>query len=100
MLQNPEDSASAQTLLGLLHLNRSRDPLLPGGSKTRQKAYELGLSLVNQAFKKDNTIAACMGPLGNHLLLQNQGDKVWIFVSLFLPIAQLSLTTSVAASTR
>ncbi|GAA5937370.1 uncharacterized protein JCM15063_002885 [Sporobolomyces koalae] len=86
---NPEDSASAQTLLGLLHLNRSRDPLLPGGSKTRQKAYELGLSLVNQAFKKDNTIAACMGPLGNHLLLQNQGDKA---MKLFERALQFSET--------
>ncbi|GAA5893159.1 uncharacterized protein JCM6883_007583 [Sporobolomyces salmoneus] len=72
---NPSNSTSAQTLLGLLHLNRSRDPLLVGGSKARTKAYELGLSSLQQAFKKDNTIAACMGPLGNHLLIQNANGQ-------------------------
>ncbi|GAA6062434.1 hypothetical protein JCM10212_003308 [Sporobolomyces blumeae] len=70
---NPNNSTSATTLLGLLHLNRSRDPLLPGSSAARTKAYELGIGLVQQAFKKDNTLAAAMGPLGNHLLIQNQG---------------------------
>ncbi|GAA5832010.1 hypothetical protein JCM3766R1_003684 [Sporobolomyces carnicolor] len=72
---NPSNCTSAQSLLGLLHLNRSRDALLPGGSRARTKAYELGLSLLNQAFKKDNTIAACMGPLGNHLLIQNANGQ-------------------------
>ncbi|GAA6004613.1 hypothetical protein JCM11491_002168 [Sporobolomyces phaffii] len=70
---NPAHSTSAETLLGLLHLNRSRDPLLAGGSAARTKAYELGLSHVQQAFKRDNTIAACMGPLGNHLLISTAG---------------------------
>ena len=74
-MQNPSNCTSAQSLLGLLHLNRSRDALLPGGSRARTKAYELGLSLLNQAFKKDNTIAACMGPLGNHLLIQNANGQ-------------------------
>lgn len=51
--------------------------MLKGGNKMRLKAYELGIGLVQQAFKRDNTLAACMGPLGNHLLIQNaQGQGI------------------------
>ncbi|GAA6014604.1 hypothetical protein JCM10207_006875, partial [Rhodosporidiobolus poonsookiae] len=62
-------SPSAPLLLGLLHLNASKDPLLPGGDDARATAYERGLRLVQQAFKRDNTSAgaAAMGPIATHL---------------------------------
>jgi len=50
-------------------LNRSKNPLLPGGEIQRTKNYSIGLKYLQNAFKKDNTIAACMGPLGNHLFI-------------------------------
>ncbi|GAA6001271.1 uncharacterized protein JCM10292_006986 [Rhodotorula paludigena] len=71
MAVNPSSSSpSAPLLLGLLHLNRSKDPLLAGGSEARTAAYSLGLTLVQQAFKKDNTSAsaAAMGPMAAHFL--------------------------------
>lgn len=71
--QNPNSSSpSAPLLLGLLHLNASKDPLLPGGPASRSAAYERGLTLIQAAFKKDNTSAgaAAMGPIASHLLLQ------------------------------
>lgn len=71
--QHPESpSPSAPLLLGLLHINASKDPLLPGGEAARAAAYERGLLLIQQAFKRDNTSssAAAMGPLSRQLLLQ------------------------------
>lgn len=68
--------------------------MLPGGSKNRLKAYELGIGLVQQAFKRDNTLAACMGPLGNHLLIQNLNGQGVQQVK-FLPSLSLSLNESV-----
>ncbi|BGP07002.1 protein required for normal CLN1 and CLN2 G1 cyclin expression [Rhodotorula toruloides] len=73
MQVNPNSSSpSAPLLLGLLHLNASKDPLLPGGPASRSAAYERGLTLIQAAFKKDNTSAgaAAMGPIASHLLLQ------------------------------
>ncbi|GAA5918530.1 hypothetical protein JCM1841_003285 [Sporobolomyces salmonicolor] len=73
LIVNPAASPSATLLLGLLHLNRSRDPTLPGGDDARASAYEKGLGLLQAAFKRDNTLAAAMGPLGGHMLLQKDG---------------------------
>ncbi|GAA5864342.1 hypothetical protein JCM1840_006751 [Sporobolomyces johnsonii] len=73
LIVNPTASSSATVLLGLLHLNRSRDPTLPGGDDARASAYEKGLGLLQTAFKGDNTLAAAMGPLGGHMLLQKNG---------------------------
>ncbi|GAA5900706.1 hypothetical protein JCM6882_000946, partial [Rhodosporidiobolus microsporus] len=63
---NPSSaSPSASLLLGLSHLNASKDPLHPGGLAAREAAYERGLELVQGAFRKDNTStgAAAMGVL-------------------------------------
>ncbi|KPV77301.1 uncharacterized protein RHOBADRAFT_51178 [Rhodotorula graminis WP1] len=71
MVVNPNNkSPSAALLLGLLHLNASKDPLHPGGSTARTAAYARGLALIQAAFKKDNTsaTAAAMGPIASHLL--------------------------------
>ncbi|GAA5893890.1 hypothetical protein JCM8208_001270 [Rhodotorula glutinis] len=71
MAVNPNNkSPSAALLLGLLHLNASKDPLHPGGSTARTAAYARGLALIQAAFKKDNTsaTAAAMGPIASHLL--------------------------------
>ncbi|GEM08555.1 pol II transcription elongation factor [Rhodotorula toruloides] len=73
MQVNPNNSSpSAPLLLGLLHLNASKDPLLPGGPASRSAAYGRGLTLIQAAFKKDNTSAgaAAMAPIASHLLLQ------------------------------
>ncbi|GAA5839447.1 hypothetical protein JCM11251_002729 [Rhodosporidiobolus azoricus] len=69
MVVNPSSSSpSAPLLLGLSHLNASKDPLHPGGLSARSEAYEKGLKLVQIAFKKDNTSAGAgaMGVLAAH----------------------------------
>lgn len=65
-------SPAAPLLLGLLHVNASKDPLLPGGDAARAAAYERGLVLIQQAFKRDNTSSAtaAMGPLSAQYLSQ------------------------------
>lgn len=71
--QHPESSSpSAPLLLGLLHVNASKNPLLPGGDLARAAEYERGLVLIQQAFKRDNTssAAAAMGPLSSQYLSQ------------------------------
>ncbi|GAA5870591.1 hypothetical protein JCM8547_002055 [Rhodosporidiobolus lusitaniae] len=75
---NPSSpSPSAPLLLGLLHLNASRDPLLPGGEPARAAAYEVGFKHIQQAFKKDNTSAgaAAMGCIAGHLGMQVGGRE-------------------------
>lgn len=59
-------------MLGLLHVNASKNPLLPGGDVARAAEYERGLVLIQQAFKRDNTssAAAAMGPLSSQYLSQ------------------------------
>lgn len=56
-------------LLGLAHLNASKDPTLPGGEDARSEQYAQGIKLVTAAFKLDNTQAAAASPLANHFLL-------------------------------
>lgn len=71
--QHPESpSPSAPLLLGLWHVNASKDPLLPGGDAARAAAYERGLVLIQAAFRRDNTsaAAAAMGPLSSQYLSQ------------------------------
>ncbi|KWU41627.1 TPR-like protein [Rhodotorula sp. JG-1b] len=73
MVVHPESSSpSAPLLLGLLHVNASKNPLLPGGDVARAAEYERGLVLIQQAFKRDNTssAAAAMGPLSSQYLSQ------------------------------
>ncbi|GAA5970540.1 hypothetical protein JCM8115_002734 [Rhodotorula mucilaginosa] len=73
MVVHPESSSpSAPLLLGLLHVNASKNPLLPGGDIARAVEYERGLVLIQQAFKRDNTssAAAAMGPLSSQYLSQ------------------------------
>ncbi|GAA5974558.1 hypothetical protein JCM5350_001189 [Sporobolomyces pararoseus] len=89
---NPSTSNSAQTLLGLLHLNNSRNPSLPGGTKTRTEAYETGLKLLRQVFSRDNTVSSCMGPLGNHYLLQGGENGLQAAMKLFERSLQFSET--------
>ncbi|GAA5882098.1 hypothetical protein JCM3774_001508, partial [Rhodotorula dairenensis] len=70
---HPEStSPSAPLLLGLLHVNASKDPLLPGGDLARVAAYERGLVLIQRAFQRDNTSAsaAAMGTLSSQYLSQ------------------------------
>lgn len=74
--KNPSNkSPSAALLLGLLHVNASKDPLHPGGSPARTAAYARGLALIQQAFKRDNTspCAAAMAPLASHLVSTSSG---------------------------
>ncbi|BGP38925.1 protein required for normal CLN1 and CLN2 G1 cyclin expression [Rhodotorula kratochvilovae] len=71
MAVNPNNpSPAAALLLGLLHLNASKDPLHSGGTSARASAYSRGLGLIQAAFKKDNTsvCAGAMGPIAAHLL--------------------------------
>ncbi|GAA6050033.1 hypothetical protein JCM3770_001925 [Rhodotorula araucariae] len=71
MAVNPNNpSPAAALLLGLLHLNASKDPLHAGGTDARAAAYSRGLGLIQAAFKKDNTsvCAGAMGPIAAHLL--------------------------------
>lgn len=71
--QHPDSSSpSAPLLLGLLHVNASKNPLPPGGDIARAVEYERGLVLIQQAFKRDNTssAAAAMGPLSSQYLSQ------------------------------
>ncbi|GAA5934231.1 hypothetical protein JCM10213_003737 [Rhodosporidiobolus nylandii] len=78
MAVNPTSpSPSAPLLLGLLHLNASKDPLLSGGDDARAAAYEKGINLVQAAFKKDNTSAgaAAMAPLAGHMTVQGGGSQ-------------------------
>ncbi|GAA5985401.1 hypothetical protein JCM11641_000144 [Rhodosporidiobolus odoratus] len=77
MLVNPSSSSpSAPLLLGLLHLNASKDPLHAGGEESRAVAYEQGIKLVQMAFKKDNTSAgaAAMAPLAAHMTAVGGGS--------------------------
>ncbi|GAA5955404.1 hypothetical protein JCM3765_006767 [Sporobolomyces pararoseus] len=89
---NPSTSNSAETLLGLLHLNNSRNPSLPGGFKTRTESYELGLKICRKVFNRDNTISSCMGPLGNHYLLQGGQTSLETAMKLFERSLQYSST--------
>ncbi|GAA5992765.1 hypothetical protein JCM10908_006923 [Rhodotorula pacifica] len=72
VVHSESTSPSAPLLLGLLHVNASKDPLLRGGDSARASAYERGLVLIQLAFKTDNTSpsAAAMGPLSSQYLSQ------------------------------
>ncbi|KAK4055542.1 protein required for normal CLN1 and CLN2 G1 cyclin expression [Microbotryomycetes sp. JL201] len=66
---HPNESTSATLLLGLAHLNQSKDVTLAGGEESRTSEYAKGMTLIQKAFKSDNTLAAAAGPIANHFLL-------------------------------
>lgn len=67
--QNPSYSTTPTLLLGLSHLNASKDPTLAGGEDARAQAYKEGIEGISAAFKRDNTLAAATAPLAGHFLL-------------------------------
>jgi RNA polymerase-associated protein CTR9 len=71
--QHPNSTSnSATVLLGLAHLNASKDPNLSGGEDARTTEYEKGLKHIQTAFKMDNTSAAAAGPLATYFLLSGK----------------------------
>lgn len=63
-------------LLGLAHLNASKDPTFPGGESARTEEYSKGIELIQAAFKQDNTSAAAAGPLANYFLLSGRPGAI------------------------
>ncbi|KAK4056635.1 protein required for normal CLN1 and CLN2 G1 cyclin expression [Microbotryomycetes sp. JL221] len=73
---HPDDSTSATLLLGLAHLNSSKDVTLTGGEEARTNEYAKGMTLIQKAFKSDNTLAAAAGPIANHFLLAGKPGTI------------------------
>lgn len=73
---NPNSGSNAATLLlGLSHLNDSKNPAVLGGLEARAVSFEKGWVLIQQAFKQDNTSAAAAVAIGAHLLSIGQREK-------------------------
>ncbi|SCV70711.1 BQ2448_3473 [Microbotryum intermedium] len=74
---HPDSSSNSATLLlGLAHLNTSKDPTLAGGEEARTEEYARGIELIQAAFKKDNTSAAALGALANFFLLSGRPGAI------------------------
>ncbi|SGY78722.1 BQ5605_C008g04925 [Microbotryum silenes-dioicae] len=74
---HPDSSSNSATLLlGLAHLNTSKDPTLAGGEEARTEEYSRGIELIQAAFKKDNTSAAALGALANFFLLSGRPGSI------------------------
>lgn len=73
---NPNSGSNTATLLlGLSHLNDSKNPAVLGGLEARAVSFEKGWVLIQQAFKQDNTSAAAAVAVGAHLLSIGQREK-------------------------
>ncbi|ORY91479.1 hypothetical protein BCR35DRAFT_323300 [Leucosporidium creatinivorum] len=73
---NPSFSTTPRLLLGLSHLNASKDPTLAGGEDARAQAYKEGIEGISAAFKRDNTLAAATAPLAGHFLLTGKAGTI------------------------
>ncbi|KAM0788951.1 hypothetical protein ACM66B_003026 [Microbotryomycetes sp. NB124-2] len=73
---HPDESTSATLLLGLAHLNHSKDVTLTGGEEARTSEYARGMTLIQKAFKSDNTLSAAAGPIASHFLLAGKPGTI------------------------
>lgn len=74
-------------MLGILHINNSKDSSHVGGDEVRAKIYMIGANYMQSAFKIDNTTAAPCSAIANLYLLK--GELVKVSLILFATLSRL-----------